>query len=159
MTLILTKVHLQVMTDHAEAIYPAECCGLLLGRQELAPDHRWVHELRPLENQWTPEVNPFDDEDAVTPVSQDNRYWIDPRSLMTAQRDSRDRGWIILGVYHSHPDAPAVPSERDRQLAWSGYSYPILSVVKGQVAMISSWRLDSNEQFSVEAIATQTSIS
>ena len=137
MTLILTKVHLQIMADHAEAIYPAECCGLLLGRQELAAD----------------------DEDAVTAVSQDNRYWIDPRSLMTAQRDSRDRGWIILGVYHSHPDAPAVPSQRDRQLAWSGYSYPILSVVGGQVATISSWRLDSNEQFSVEAIATQTSIS
>ena len=159
MTLILTKVHLQVMTDQAEAIYPAECCGLLLGRQDLAADNRWVHELRPLENQWTPEVNPFDDENAVTPVSQDNRYWIDPRSLMTAQRDARDHGWIILGVYHSHPDAPAVPSERDRQLAWSGYSYPILSVVEGQVATISSWRLNRNEQFYAEAIATQISIS
>ena len=147
------------MTHHAEEVYPAECCGLLRGRQDLATDNRWVHELRPLENQWTPEVNPFDDRDVVTPVSQDNRYWIDPRSLMTAQRDGRDLGWIILGVYHSHPDAPAVPSERDRQLAWSSYSYPILSVIGGQAAEIASWRLDNSEQFCVEAIVTQTSIS
>jgi proteasome lid subunit RPN8/RPN11 len=152
MPLILPPAHLQTMTAHAEKAYPEECCGLLLGVQKVAQDCRTVHEVQPLTNAWTEDVNPFADSDRLTPTSKGNRYWVDPQALMTAQRYGRDRGWIILGVYHSHPDHPAVPSECDRQLAWSEYSYPILSVIDGTLAALHSWRLADDGQFQAEVI-------
>ncbi|MEM6517822.1 MAG: M67 family metallopeptidase [Cyanobacteria bacterium P01_C01_bin.70] len=147
-SLILTPDHLAAMQAHATDIYPEECCGLLLGRYEPARDRAEVAIIQPVTNDWTAAVNPFAASDQIAgDVSKRNRYWIDPKILLTAQRTGRDRGWIILGVYHSHPDHAAVPSERDRQLAWSGYFYPILSVTAGQIVQISSWRLDEHGQF------------
>jgi len=155
MPLILQPEHLQAMTTHAEEVYPEECCGLLLGVQEPDSDRRTVHEVQPLTNDWTEEVNPFSDSDRPTEISKGNRYWVDPKALMAAQRYGRDRGWIMLGVYHSHPDHPAVPSERDRQLAWTEYSYPILSIMEGKLAALHSWRLSDNGQFQSETIDIQ----
>jgi proteasome lid subunit RPN8/RPN11 len=154
MSLIFHANHIQALVAQAETVYPEECCGLLLGVHDPEHDRRTVYDIRPLTNDWTEAVNPFADRDRATPISKGNRYWVDPQALMIAQRDARDRGWIILGVYHSHPDHPAVPSERDRELAWSEYSYPILSVVDGTVAALRSWRLTEAGQFREEAIAT-----
>ena len=152
MPLVLQPQDLQTMTAHAEKGYPEECCGLLLGMQDVDHDRRLVHEVQPLTNDWTEDVNPFADRDRSTATSKSNRYWVDPKALMEAQRYGRDRGWIILGVYHSHPDHPAVPSERDQQLAWTAYSYPILSVANGKLAALCSWRLSDDGQFHEEAI-------
>ncbi len=108
-----------------------------------------------MENTWTVETQALTERDVSSAtLNKQNRYWIDPRALMEAQRYGRDRGWIILGIYHSHPDHLAVPSERDRQLAWADYSYPILSVMDGQVADIQSWRLAEDHQFYGEAITS-----
>jgi len=126
----------------------------MLGKNEPDRDRRQVYELLPLQNQWTETVNPFAEQDSSRsePSSKRSRYWVDPKDLLAAQRYSRDRGWIILGVYHSHPDHPAVPSERDRQLAWAEYSYPIASVASGKVVTIQSWRLNQAGQFESELI-------
>lgn len=153
MPLILQVSQIETMTAQAVECYPEECCGLLLGTLTPASDLRHVYEVQPLSNDWTPAVNPFAAADGgESLVSKGNRFWIDPQALLTAQRYGRDRGWIILGVYHSHPDHPAVPSERDRQLAWSGYSYPILAVVAGQVTALTSWQLGADGQFVQEAV-------
>ena len=56
-----------------------------------------------------------------------------------------------MGYYHSHPDHPARPSEFDREHAWPGVSYLIVSVEKGKVADARSWRLtDDREKFDEE---------
>ena len=153
MVLTLQLDQIQAMTAQAESIYPEECCGLLMGTQDTVSDCRWVKELRPMANQWTSDVQALTE--ASPPdlqLDKRTRYWIDPKALMEAQRYGRDRGWIVLGVYHSHPNHPAIPSERDRRLAWSDYSYPILSVMDGKVVAIQSWRLGDNSQFRTEAI-------
>ncbi|MBE7386219.1 MAG: M67 family metallopeptidase [Leptolyngbya sp. SIO1E4] len=157
MALTLKQAQMQAMAAQAENTYPEECCGLLLGTLEREHDRRWVHELLPLENRWTAEVQALIEPNPAFPAStldKRTRYWIDPKAVMEAQRYVRDRGWIILGVYHSHPDNSALPSERDRRLAWSDYSYPILSVVKGKVVDVQSWRLREDGQFQPEAIAS-----
>ncbi|RZM83006.1 M67 family peptidase [Leptolyngbya iicbica LK] len=143
------------MKAEAAQSYPEECCGLLLGvydaRQELAR----VTAVMPVENTWTAAVNPFAEGDrSQSSPSKRNRFWIDPQILLQAQRESRDRGWSIVGIYHSHPDHPAVPSERDRQLAWSGYSYPILSITAEGKVQMQSWRLNDRDQFVTETIQT-----
>ena len=71
-----------------------------------------------------------------------DRYELDPRDQLAAERAARDSGREVIGVWHTHPDHPATPSETDRAAAWSGWSYLILSVVRGELAELRSWRLD-----------------
>jgi len=152
-TLIFRPPQLQAMKAHAEQTYPEECCGLLLGQYDAAHDRAHVHEIRLAHNDWTEAVNPFAEADRIhSNISKRNRFWIDPKLLLTTQRECRDRGWIIVGVYHSHPDHPALPSERDRQLAWSSYAYPILSVTAHRVTEVLSWRLNDHGQFEADPI-------
>lgn len=86
------------------------------------------------------------------PHGQRDRYWIDPADLLRIQKQARHQGLEIIGIYHSHPDHPAVPSECDRRLAWPVYSYLIASVRGGQVVDLQSWRLNDHQQFESEEI-------
>ena len=47
----------------------------------------------------------------------------------------------MLGIYHSHPDDPARPSEYDRDHAWPWYSYLILAVGRGAAGDLNAWQL------------------
>ena len=58
-----------------------------------------------------------------------NRYHIDPRELIAAQREGRRLGLDIVGFYHSHPDHPAQWSQTDfAEAHWFGCSYVITAV-------------------------------
>ena len=62
-------------------------------------------------------------------------------------------GLEMLGVFHSHPDHPNLPSEFDRQWAWPNFSYLITSVVEGKAVDSRSWRLSEDRtSFSEEII-------
>jgi proteasome lid subunit RPN8/RPN11 len=146
----LSSQQLSLLTAHAIATYPEECCGLLLG---LDRPHKQVLKIWETVNAWNPEVGA--ELNVIIPklgTSKADRFWIDPQELMNAQRHARDHQMNIIGIYHSHPDHPAVPSESDRLLAWSAYSYLILSVQAGGVADYRSWTLDENQQFQEEEI-------
>jgi proteasome lid subunit RPN8/RPN11 len=85
--------------------------------------------------------------------SRHNRYVISPRSLLEAQREARSSGLDIVGYYHSHPDHPARPSEFDREHAWPGTSYVIVSIEKGKAVDCRSWRLsDDRTAFEEERV-------
>ncbi|MEM9164766.1 MAG: M67 family metallopeptidase [Cyanobacteria bacterium P01_F01_bin.4] len=156
MSLTLNPTHLKKMQAHAEHTYPEECCGLMLGRLNAALNEKELIELRPLKNAWNPNISaefaarsqPLSD--TSKDRTQTSRYWIDPQDLLTVQREARELNLDIIGVYHSHPDHPAVPSECDRALAWSEYSYIIMSVQTGAAIDIQSWQLDAVHQFQPE---------
>jgi proteasome lid subunit RPN8/RPN11 len=151
--LCLTDRQYHCLRMHAAQQYPEECCGLLLGPIDGESDLRQVLEVRPMENQWRPELGVLSGTTSPDEaVDRRRRYWIDPKDLLKAQKDARDRNWQVIGVYHSHPDHPAIPSERDRAMAWSGYSYPIVSVQSGQVVAVQSWRLQEDGHFKPEPI-------
>ncbi|NJR38633.1 MAG: M67 family metallopeptidase [Leptolyngbyaceae cyanobacterium CSU_1_4] len=146
----------QQIIIHAVRTYPQECCGLLLGH--LSPDRSCKQVIKIWEtvNAWNPEVGA----DLTTIIPQlgqgkRDRFWIDPQDLLAAQRDARDHQMNIVGIYHSHPDHPAVPSESDRLLAWSEYSYLILSVRSGIVSDYRCWALDHHQQFQPEEMRAQ----
>src|SRR2546427_12656031 len=65
-------------------------------------------------------------------VVRHRRYTIDLLELHRADDDARKKRLDLIGIYHSHPDHPAAPSEFDRSQATSWYSYVIVSVVDGQ---------------------------
>ncbi|ABB56191.1 Mov34/MPN/PAD-1 family protein [Synechococcus elongatus] len=143
LTLLLPATCRHTIAVHLQQCYPQEGCGLLLGVD------RRVEQVWPATNVWQPEDT---DEDH----DRCDRYQVDPQALLQAQRYCRDRQWQILGIYHSHPDHPAVPSECDRQQAWPEYVYLIASVTQGKIEDCRCWHLNDQRQFEAIAIAEPT---
>ncbi|HEY9618776.1 MAG TPA: M67 family metallopeptidase [Crinalium sp.] len=160
MALHLSPDQIQHIRHHAESTYPDECCGLLLGQIEPgesnAESNSVVVEARSLPNAWVDsiadELSALGNVPTTHGLTKSRRYWIDPKDMLEAQRYARDRHLTIVGIYHSHPDNPAVPSECDRVLAWPEYSYLIVSVPKGNAKDLLSWKLDDGHQFQSEPI-------
>ena len=73
--------------------------------------------------------------------------------MQLAEKTAREKKIELIGWYHSHPDAPARPSEFDREHAWPWYSYIIVSVQSGMPREMNSWRLqDDRAAYDPEAI-------
>lgn len=144
----------QAIERHAEASYPYECVGLLIGRLE--GEHKIVEDILPTENRWTADVALTD---AEHEHSLRDRFTLDPRDYLRADRAARARGLDIVGCYHSHPDHPAEPSERDRvgaQGVGSGtsFSFLIQSVYETKATDLQSWLLiDDGARFIAETLA------
>lgn len=151
--LMATAQQLQFLRDRAEIAYPEECCGLLLGK--ISGAKKTVQEVVPTENNW--------DGQAATEFSEvlglsargagkESSFAIAPEMFLQVQKQARDRNLNIIGIYHSHPDSPAIPSEFDRAIAWPQYSYPIVSVCQGKAETLLSWTLDGKGNFQTEVI-------
>ncbi|GBF79215.1 Mov34/MPN/PAD-1 family protein [Aphanothece sacrum] len=145
--------HLKQISLHAQMVYPEECCGLLLGL--INENSTRLVEVRETENSWdSPDEKLFLDlvDSTGKNISKHNRFTIAPEIILKVQKECRDRNLDIIGVYHSHPDYPAIPSEFDLAIAWSQYSYIIISLKQGKITDIRSWKLDDNNQFQGEII-------
>ncbi len=146
MSIEISATQLKIIYSHAEAIYPEECCGILIGTLKRDPDNnKIVIEVIPTINTW----EGSSDEISRTKYS---RYIIPPQEIFQAQKRAENLQLEIIGFFHSHPDTVAIPSECDREQAWEIYSYPIISVIQGKVQSIGSWVLDDNRIFQSEQI-------
>ncbi|AFY55951.1 putative metal-dependent protease of the PAD1/JAB1 superfamily [Rivularia sp. PCC 7116] len=151
----LNKHHLQIINNHAESAYPDECCGVVLG--SISCDSKIVVEVIPTQNAWDSyAADDFSGSDSDR--SKKRRYTIAPREMLQLQKTARERNLDIIGIFHSHPDYPAIPSEFDRKYAWQEYSYIIVSVQKGQPTDVFSWVLDDNSQFQQEEIRVEEKV-
>jgi len=145
---------------HAAEGYPLEICGFLVGTTD--GDLRTVREAWPVRNAWEddPEARARmfaarEAESAAGWESEDaaRRYLVSPRDTVGSMKRAREAGMDLVGIYHTHPEHPAVPSEFDREAAWPEWSYVILSVRGGAVADFRSWTLDEeSRQFWEEAV-------
>ena len=140
MPLQLTTHHDEAVRAHAAKDYPHECCGFLVGRAEGE---------NVIVTRTVPAANTRED-------SPRNRFEIDPGDLVKTDRAARAEGLGVVGFYHSHPDAPARPSEFDREHAWPGYCYVIVSVRQGQPAEMRNWKLAEDHQAFTEDEITIT---
>jgi proteasome lid subunit RPN8/RPN11 len=156
MVLHLSPDHVKAIATHAERTYPEECCGLLLGKltRQNQQESRTLVEVLETQNAWSEEtaaeMQDIVNQSAALGTTKTSRYWIDPQDLLNGQRYARDRQLDIIGIYHSHPNHSAVPSECDRTLAWSHYSYMIVSVQQGEAQDVRCWSLDDQHQFQAE---------
>lgn len=140
MTLVLEPRHVNAIRHHGEADYPAEACGLIGGAVE--GGRKVVVQLVPLVNRRV---------DAAR-----NRYLIDAEAFRRAQQQLDRDGLEVIGVYHSHPDHPPVPSAFDREQAWPWLSYLIVGVSGGRAGDLRSWTLlDDRTVFEEEAVAVE----
>src|ERR1700685_3953831 len=87
------------MVNHAQAVYPNECCGAMIGtiQSDNAGDNKLVTHALALDN--------------VSAGSRRARYELRPEDLMRADREARERNLDLIGIYHSHPDCGAYFSE------------------------------------------------
>ena len=127
---ILKEIHV-----HGESAYPEEGAGLLLG--EVDNGSKRVTQILNLTN--TREES-----------ARHNRYLLGPEDYARGEEEAERLGLEVLGVFHSHPEHPNVPSEFDREWAWPWFSYLITSV-RSQMAMESrAWRLTEDRSGFVE---------
>ena len=127
---LLNRIQMNV-----QAGYPYETCGLLIGEQVESGIR--VHDAVEAAN--------------LNKQRPGDRYELDPKAMLAADRDARRRGLEIVGIWHCHPDHPAQPSETDHAFAWEGWSYMIFSVTRDGVTEVRSWRL-ADGQFVEESI-------
>ncbi|MFM8875780.1 MAG: Mov34/MPN/PAD-1 family protein [Anaerolineae bacterium] len=110
------------INKHIEAAYPGEGAGFLLGTDGD------VNEVLPLDN-------------AREEEARHNRFLLTPEDYLKAEMKAMELGVDLIGVFHSHPDCPNVPSEYDREWAQPFFSYIISRVDKGKTVSHRSWRL------------------
>ena len=123
---------------HLESAYPEEGAGFLLGSADAA--RRVVTAILALPN-------------SGADVARHNRYLLTPQDMLRAEDEAERLGLDMIGVFHSHPDCPNVPSEFDREWAMPWFSYIITRVDAGRAVSSRSWRLsDDREKFAEEEI-------
>jgi proteasome lid subunit RPN8/RPN11 len=78
------------------------------------------------------------------------RFEISPLDYMKAEQYALQNNIGLLGVYHSHPQHPAIASEHDLKQAMPYFSYVILSVMDAKIADIKSWKLNEENTIFIE---------
>lgn len=116
----------ETMISHAEAAYPKECCGVMLGSEQ------HVREAVPLPNVYT--------------GPQEDFFVMDPRDLSRVDEGARKNGVEVLGIFHSHPDCDAYFSKRDLEHSCPWFSYVVLSVKNGRFDHANSYRPDEDQK-------------
>ena len=138
---VINSTALNRMTEHLESTYPNEGCGFMLGTDN---KRREINELIVVEN--------------GKQGDQRRRFAISPLDYLKAERYADEKGLALLGVYHSHPDHPAIPSIHDLKQAVPFFSYVIVSVVKGNAEVITSWQLDDTGKFEEEKLIDEKEV-
>jgi len=113
---------IEQINAHVENAYPEEGAGFLIGTEGE------VKEILSLPN-------------AREDEARRNRFLITPEDYMKAEMKAAELGVDLIGVFHSHPDCPNVPSEYDREWAQPFFSYIITRVDHGKSVSHRSWRL------------------
>lgn len=107
MTLQISRTQREQLLDWAKLAEPEECCGLLLGENEVVSGAVLT---------------------ANVADNPDEEFEIDPSVLIAAEREARQGGPAILGYFHSHPNGVAEPSATDaRMAAANGRSWLIIT--------------------------------
>ena len=125
---------LQQIAEAAEAAYPKECCGLVAGTGD-GTDGFQVTRVVASAN--------------VASGDHADSFEVDPQVRFDLMRelgeigDAPNSGERLIGHYHSHPDHPPVPSDRDLAAAYEPDMVWIIAAVDaGRVTALTAHRLD-----------------
>ncbi len=122
---------------HGERYYPEEGAGLILGKYEVGG--RTAERLMQLKN-------------SSKPDSRHNRYLLEAKDVLSGEYQAEELGLDVIGVFHSHPDHPAQPSDFDLEWALPNFSYMITSICAGKAVSSRSWCLSEDGNFIEEEL-------
>ena len=124
------------MVRHAEATYPRECCGVMLGTA--AGDQKSVTIAHAMDNAYE--------------GGQEDRYEIRPVDLLRVEREAREQKLSVIGIFHSHPDCDAYFSKTDLEHSCPWYSFVVLSVRQGEFHHANSFLPDADQTFAAPEV-------
>ncbi|MDQ3142033.1 MAG: M67 family metallopeptidase [Bacteroidota bacterium] len=124
------------MKFHAEKIFPNEACGFFYG-EDIDQTRKIVDALSITNSQQG---------------DQRRRFEISSKDYLNAELYADHHRLKLLGIYHSHPNHPAIPSEYDRVKALPFFSYIIISVLNNESKEMKSWILNEEQKFIEEII-------
>ncbi len=102
----ISQKNIREMIQHVQMNLPEEACGLLAGKAGL------VKKVIPVTNQARSAV----------------RFYMEPVELLNALTWIDETNSELLGIFHSHPNGPAAPSETDiKEFLYPGTATVILS--------------------------------
>jgi proteasome lid subunit RPN8/RPN11 len=131
-----------LMQQDALSTFPNECCGFFYG-----DDSGNIRDILLAKEVVNSQAG-----------DQRRRFEIAPFDYMKAEQYALKNNLTLLGIYHSHPNHPSVPSIHDLQKALPYFSYIIISVNEGQFNTLQSWRLNEQiGQFEEEQVHYSTS--
>lgn len=140
LVIILNEIK-KAVYEHACRTYPSECCGFFYGTEH---PERIIILSKPVDNSQNGEKN--------------RRYQISSLDYMKAEQFAIQSHLTLLGVYHSHPDHPAIPSDFDIQHALPFFSYLIVSIANKEAKEMRSWRLNEERKFVEEILINKQTI-
>jgi proteasome lid subunit RPN8/RPN11 len=111
-SLTLSPAQLDAMRRHVASQSPLEACGLLAGNNGV------VQAVLAVKNAAASQV----------------RFRMEPRAQLRAFEQIEADGQEILGIFHSHPKGPSVPSPTDIKEA----AYPVVHIIWSPVGR--KWR-------------------
>jgi proteasome lid subunit RPN8/RPN11 len=134
LVLVLPAARRAELETLSRARYPREACGLLLGRRSSAGTE--VVEVREARNL----------------AARSDRFELDPTDHFAAEEAARALELEVVGLWHSHPDHPPVPSAADRAHREAAWSSVIVSVRADGATELRAWRWEGTS-FAAEPLS------
>jgi proteasome lid subunit RPN8/RPN11 len=125
----LTRTLQNAIKTQMESTFPNEGGGFLLGTQN-GVDVQIVDVIQ-IDNVFAEE-------------EQYHRYAMTPQDWARLEDQADAKGLTLVGYYHSHPNAPAIPSVYDRDHALPNFTYLITQVQEGKAVDMRAWRLKTD---------------
>lgn len=132
--LIYNEVIEVQLIQEARKGYPYEISGFLLGQK--SEETELVSEIYPVEN---------------VAKEQERKFEIHGLDYLKVEAYALEKNLDVIGIYHSHPDYPAIPSKHDLEFAQRVFAYAIISVDGTGDTLINSWK-KSNDKFIQQSI-------
>jgi len=144
---VLPEGPLTEILRQAEAGYPEEICGMVIGQPGASETYR----VRPVPNIANRELQ---EDPGGQPRDARTAYKMDPLEQLRILREADGQGWDVAVFYHSHPDHEAYFSRMDRERAlapdgepvWPGATYLVVSVMGGRARGAASYRWDPHRR-------------
>ena len=110
----------------SEKAFPYEACGIVLGRRA----DSLIENVADVFNS--------------TDETKRKKYFeIDPMEMLKVERLAEEKGVEVLGIFHSHPDKPAILSKEDEKYMIPGMLYLIASVNEDRITDIRGYLRDT----------------
>ncbi|WP_370460340.1 Mov34/MPN/PAD-1 family protein [Cytobacillus firmus] len=117
------------MLAHGEKELPFEACGLLSGSGKM------------IKTIWK----------AINNKRKKNSFEINEEQLTLLLTKMEEKKEFLVGIYHSHPTAPPVPSRDDIRFAYPDKAYFIISYAKKK-PIVKCYRIKQGKAFPVKII-------
>ena len=137
MSLLIQKRVIANIIAHALESDPEECCGFLIGDDDVAEEAVRARNIHP------------------QPV---RRYSMDGKDIVATQDKAEARGRKIVAIYHSHSHTQAYPSKTDVDNAveswWTEPYYVLISLVEKTRPIVRAYRIHDDKTVTETTITT-----